>query len=174
MSQISSTVNQYAPAMAQAIMGNYGPQECCYPEKLTSACLSSEISEANLAANGACPIVGTYCASTLLFTCMTEKQTSCCFNSMLARIIQEQGRPYLANFGPSGGWGTPQLPFCRGFTPEEFQSIPLGSLDYSEYINSINKQIAKTLPKFQNYMNGMGSSMGQLLSASPNLPTGAQ
>ena len=174
MSQISSTVNQYAPAMSQAIMGNYGPQECCYPEKLTSACLSSEISEANLAANGACHIVGTYCASTLLFTCMTEKQTSCCFNSMLARIIQEQGRPYLANFGPSGGWGTPQLPFCRGFTPEEFQSIPLGSLDYSEYINSINKQIAKTLPKFQNYMNGMGSSMGQLLSASPNVPTGAQ
>jgi conjugal transfer mating pair stabilization protein TraN len=31
------------------------------------------------------------------------------------------------------GWGTPQAPYCRGFTPEEFQALDFSKMDLSEY-----------------------------------------
>ena len=55
----------------------------------------------------------------------------------MARIIQEQGRPQLTTFGPTGSWGTPDNPDCRGFTPEEFESIDFAKIDFSEYIASV-------------------------------------
>lgn len=56
----------------------------------------------------------------------------CCFNSILARIIHEQGRPQLGI-----GWGNAYLPNCRGFTPEELASIDFSRIDLREYMQYI-------------------------------------
>lgn len=79
-----------------------------------------------------CVLVGTYCSKKVLKVCTERKQTHCCFNSRLARIINEQGRAQLRK-----GWGTPEDPQCRGFTPGEIESIDFSQIDFSEFIAEI-------------------------------------
>jgi conjugal transfer mating pair stabilization protein TraN len=73
----------------------------------------------------------------------------CCFDSMMARIIQEQGRPQLTAFGPTGSWGTPDQPNCRGFTPEEFEAIDFAGIDFSEYISVIQQNLSTKIQDAQ-------------------------
>jgi hypothetical protein len=56
----------------------------------------------------------------------------CCFNSILARIIHEQGRPQIGI-----GWGSADSPNCRGFTPEELASIDFSRIDFREYMQYV-------------------------------------
>jgi len=56
----------------------------------------------------------------------------CCFNSILARIIHEQGRPQLGI-----GWGSANSPNCRGLTPEELASIDFSRIDLREYMQYV-------------------------------------
>jgi conjugal transfer mating pair stabilization protein TraN len=35
------------------------------------------------------------------------------------------------------GWGTAREPYCRGFTPEEFQALDFSRMDLSEYYTEI-------------------------------------
>jgi conjugal transfer mating pair stabilization protein TraN len=76
-----------------------------------------------------CHLVGSYCSNkNVLGFCDSKKETYCCFNSKLARILQEQGRPQLGL-----GWGSPETPDCRGLTPMEIQSLDFGKMDLSEF-----------------------------------------
>lgn len=74
----------------------------------------------------------------MLGYCLERKQSYCCYNSRLARIVQEQGRPQLGK-----GWGTAKAPQCGGFTPEELQRLDFGAMDLSEFITEIMRN-AKT------------------------------
>jgi conjugal transfer mating pair stabilization protein TraN len=68
----------------------------------------------------------------------------------MARIIQEQGRPQLTAFGPTGNWGSPDNPNCRGFTPEEFEALDFAKIDFSEYISVIQNGLATKIGNAQN------------------------
>jgi conjugal transfer mating pair stabilization protein TraN len=83
-----------------------------------------------------CHEVGTYCSTSILGICVQKSKGHCCFNTKLGRIIQEQGRPQLKSFNAQG-WGTPKAPYCRGFTPEEFQALDFSKMDLSEYYSDI-------------------------------------
>ncbi len=76
---------------------------------------------------GLCHNVGTYCSNKILGVCTTKKQSYCCFGSKLVRILQEQGRAQLGKT-----WGEPKEPDCEGFLIEEFQSLNLSVMDFSE------------------------------------------
>lgn len=92
--------------------------------------------------SGYCYETGSYCKEDWpLFGCVQRAKTYCCFNSKLARIIHEQGRPQLTSFN--------RLPAndCRGFTPEEFQYLDFSQIDLSEYYGDL-----RTTP--QNLMEG--------------------
>lgn len=84
-----------------------------------------------------CTQVGSYCSQKLLGSCMETKEAYCCFNSRLARIINEQGRTQLAK-----GWGAPQSPDCSGFTIAQLQGLDFSRMDLSEFY----ADIAPTLP----------------------------
>ena len=80
-----------------------------------------------------CHDIGTYCSSkSALLGCTEKRTTSCCFNSRLARIINEQGR---AQIGKT--WGFPEWPDCSGFTIAELQSLNFAAMDLSEFYASI-------------------------------------
>ena len=54
------------------------------------------------ASTGSCHFIGDYCKQEWwLIGCVQRANVFCCFNSMLARIIHEQGRPQLQSFN---GW----------------------------------------------------------------------
>ncbi|WP_224962480.1 conjugal transfer protein TraN [Geomonas subterranea] len=156
--QIGNTVEQYQPEITQGLLANYSATKCCYPDKMSGGCNPEEFTEAKLAGNGACHIIGSYCSTKVLAFCMVKKQTSCCFSSKLARIFHEQGRPQLTGFGPDGAWGMPRHPNCRGFTPEEFQSLNFGAMDLSEYIEDLNARMDQVKPLLDQYMGTFGDA----------------
>lgn len=85
-----------------------------------------------------CYEVGTYCSRRLpiVRTCIERTRSYCCYNSRLARIINEQGRPQIGK-----GWGTPQSPNCSGFTKEEFERLDFSRIDLSEFTAEIMANI---------------------------------
>jgi len=86
------------------------------------------------AGKGSCHFIGSYCKENWwLIGCVQSANVFCCFNSMLARMIQEQGRPQLKSFN---GWGSVEAPDCRGFTVDEFSHLDFTKIDLSEYINA--------------------------------------
>ena len=76
---------------------------------------------------GLCHKVGTYCSDRVLGVCVTRKDTYCCFQSKISRILQEQGRPQIGK-----PWGPPKTETCEGFTIFEFQQLDLSVMDFSE------------------------------------------
>lgn len=111
---------------------------------IANACDEMDTSTAINKASGYCHEVGTYCQKEVKFLgCVQKAEGHCCFNSKLARIIQEQGRPQLTTF--SDGWGKPESPNCRGFTPEEFQQLDFSEIDLSEYVDDLAKDTQQQL-----------------------------
>lgn len=163
IAQISSVVSDYTPAMEQGMLGNYSTTKCCYPDTLSASCTAAEISEAKMQGNGFCHVVGTYCSSKTLSVCMVQKQTSCCYGSMLGRILAEQGRPLVSSFGPDGAWGVPKSPNCRGFTPLEFQSINFSNIDFSEYIAYLTSSITEVGAARETQINQVSSHTTNVL-----------
>jgi conjugal transfer mating pair stabilization protein TraN len=86
---------------------------------------------------GLCHAVGTYCSSCIrvfgsCVSCITHTTRKCCFNSMLARIVNEQGRSQVGK-----GWGSAQNPDCSGFTVAQLQSLDFAAMDLSEFYASL-------------------------------------
>jgi conjugal transfer mating pair stabilization protein TraN len=79
-----------------------------------------------------CVALGSYCSKKILGICLEKKEGYCCFNSRLARIIQEQGRAQLGK-----GWGSAKSPECSGFTLAEFESLDFSQIDLTEFIREI-------------------------------------
>ncbi|MCV3442478.1 conjugal transfer protein TraN [Campylobacter sp. IFREMER_LSEM_CL1097] len=109
---------------------------CCDKDKVFIGlvpCKEDEKKLAKLNKQNRCVEVGEYCSKKIKFiACIQHKKTHCCFNSKLARIFNEQGRPQIGR-----GWGSPKSLDCRGFTPEEFQKLDFSEIDLSDFIADI-------------------------------------
>jgi hypothetical protein len=122
---------------------------CCNKDKVFMGliqCKEDEIILSKKRENGECHYIGTYCSQKLDLKvgkiCIQHKKTYCCFNSKLARIINEQGRPQLDK-----DWGSPKEPNCRGFTPDEFQKLDFSKMDLSEFYKDLSQNISKNVLK---------------------------
>lgn len=138
-----------------------GGSDCC--RKTTTwfglgTCKESEKILAKLRSwgqlDGQCHYIGSYCAVKVLGVCLQKKKTFCCFNSVLARIIQEQGRPQLGI-----GWGDAKHPNCRGFTPEEFQKIDFSKIDFSEWLPEIEQNVSNSISNVQSQIEGAAQTI---------------
>lgn len=131
-----------------------------------SGCDQGDIQTSMQAKSKQCHYLGEYCQTKWPMGCVQKAKGYCCFNSIMARIIHEQGRPQLTAFGANGGWGTPDKPECRGFTPEEFEALDFAMIDLSEYYTEIqdglNTKIDNATQKInssiQNRVNQMSPS----------------
>jgi conjugal transfer mating pair stabilization protein TraN len=104
-------------------------------DMLLESCDARDMEAALLKDSGYCVFLGTYCAERWpLVGCVQRAESHCCYNSKLARIVQEQGRAQLPAMG---GFGTPSAPNCRGVRPEEFQAIDFSKIDLSEYFDEL-------------------------------------
>ena len=117
-------------------------------DALLGGCSERDVITAAYRENGLCHYVGKKCVKKIpLIGCVQKAKIYCCFNSVLARIIHEQGRPQLDTFGLDGGWGTADEPYCRGFRPEEFQMIDFSRIDFSEYVTQYSDTLLNRMPK---------------------------
>lgn len=107
-----------------------------------SGILSCEQAEQILAMkrdNRLCHGVGSYCSSRvpIIRLCIETTESYCCFNSRLARIVNEQGRAQLGR-----GWGGAESPDCGGFSVAQLQALDFSRMDLTEFY----AEIAPTLP----------------------------
>jgi conjugal transfer mating pair stabilization protein TraN len=141
--QAGATAGEAASAGANALIVGFDPTSIAISlavnfmiEFLFNGCDQQDMETAMLRSSGMCHEVGSYCATSFLGICLQKAHGHCCFNTKLGRIIQEQGRPQLKSFN-GVGWGSPEKPMCRGFTPEEFQALDFSKMDLSEYYADI-------------------------------------
>lgn len=85
-----------------------------------------------------CHFVGTTCEKRVAgLGCVETVEKHVCFNSRLARIINEQGRPQIGR-----DFGTPVQPDARGFTIEELQQLDFSRMDLSEFTADVIREAA--------------------------------
>lgn len=97
-------------------------------------------------ASGYCTQVGTKCIEDWSGVgCVQRAEVHCCFNTRMAQIVHEQGRPQLPGFG----WGTAEEPNCNGFTVEQFQALDFSRIDFSDYEEEIRTRAMEDIEGIQ-------------------------
>ncbi len=76
-----------------------------------------------------CHKVGSYCKTGFFGICIEKRQAYCCFNSPLARIIQEQVHQQLHI-----GWGSGEDPNCAGLTTGQLSAVDWSLVDMGEWL----------------------------------------
>jgi conjugal transfer mating pair stabilization protein TraN len=83
-----------------------------------------------------CTYVGTYKKGKIF---RRKYEGFCCYNSRLARIVQEQGRQQLGR-----QYGAPQNPDCSGFTPADLELLDFSAMDLSEFVADVQAKAMDT------------------------------
>lgn len=122
-----------------------------------SKCVAAEKILGCKVSKGNCHEVGDRCTFKVFDECLQKKKIYCCFDSVLARIIQEQGRAQLGM-----EWGSGDNPDCRGFYVDEFMRIDFPLIDFGEYTDDLTRQMlnqvqvgAKIEKMLEKYTSGM-------------------
>ncbi|WP_296897566.1 conjugal transfer protein TraN [Thiohalocapsa sp.] len=76
-----------------------------------------------------CHFVGGYCKDEFLGWCIEKRDAYCCFNSPIARILNEQIRPQLGR-----GWGAPEHPDCSGIRVSDLARVDWNQVNLDEWL----------------------------------------
>lgn len=97
--------------------------------------------------------IGEYCSESinvgLTRVCVERKRTYCVFGSVLARIIQTDGRPQIGK-----GWGDAENPDCSGYTVEQLASLDFSQMNFADFIATVSippADTTQTQTEIQNY-----------------------
>jgi len=97
-----------------------------------SSCTSQEKTIAMQRGQNLCRYVTTFCDAGAALGCTETKQTFCCFNSLLARIVNDAGGPQMGRSAAD----------CTGFTLAQFARLDLSKVDFSPFIAQIMANVA--------------------------------
>jgi hypothetical protein len=109
---------------------------------------SCEMPEYELAAKKqlkVCKDLGTYCDDKEPITglCWIRKESYCCYNSPLARILNEQIKPQLGM-----DFGTPEKPECSGIKVADLDKVDWNQVNLNEWLGLL--ALTNHLPTDQN------------------------
>lgn len=97
--------------------------------KLIWKCEQQEFEMNAKRAVNSCSYVGSYCKSKVLGICVESRESYCCFNSPLSRIIQEQVRPQLGL-----SFGSAKNPQCGGIPIDKLGQIDWSKVNLDEWL----------------------------------------
>jgi len=119
-----------------------------------------------------CHYVGSYCKSDFIGICIEKDESYCCYNSPLARIVQEQTR---GKQGTAGGFGSGKNPRCDGLTAAQLSAVNWDAVDLSEWLAllSIGGQYPTQRDVSIDGLTGSGSAFNFSNTSSPR-PDAAQ
>lgn len=87
-----------------------------------------------------CLYVGSVCTQFNLGRCQEKTESYCCYNSRLARLVQEAAHEQLGL-----SWGEIAAADCRGLTAYEFSQVDLSGIDIEELRAMIGEQTPATI-----------------------------
>lgn len=82
-----------------------------------------------------CRHIGTYCKTRVLGYCIERRQSYCCFNSPLSRILQQEIRKQV---GPS--WGSAESPSCDGIPVARLDQVDWDRVNLDEWLGILAKE----------------------------------
>lgn len=86
---------------------------------------------------GLCHFIGTHCVDKVPgLGCTKREEVYVCFNSLLARLINEQGRAQIGR-----GWGSVETPDARGFTIEEIEELDFTEMDFTAFVQDVLREV---------------------------------
>jgi conjugal transfer mating pair stabilization protein TraN len=118
--------NPYVFAAMVAIQVIEGLSKCSQAEQLLALHKGSNLST----------YIDTTCAKSVLGSCVQYVEEYCSFNSLLAEIINIQGKTQL---------GLP-LAGCGGLTPAQISAIDFTKIDFSAFTSQMEQQALSNLP----------------------------
>lgn len=132
-----------------------------------AACTPEDMkTQLKLGAPRICHYVGSYCNKPDgLGGCITTMQSHCCFNSRLARIIQEGAKNQIPALG---GWGQAKTPNCAGLKVADLANIDFSKIDFTEFEQDV---VAKTKPIVADVASKVQSQTQAFIAANPLDPT---
>ena len=71
---------------------------------------------------------------------LRTRNVYCCFSSILARLIHEQGRPQIGR-----GWGTADNPDCAGLSSGELGQLDFSKINLSEYMQYVQNKTSVSI-----------------------------
>lgn len=119
-------------------------------------CTQNDVATGVQLGQARCHYTGNRCADRFIGICIKRKNVYCCFSSLLARLIHQQGRPQIGK-----SWGSPKKPDCSGFTPDELSQLDFGSMDLTEYMQYLEGKYTEQLDQ-QQQVDYQGGVQGNL------------
>lgn len=103
-----------------------------------------------------CTFVGSYCKSKVAGLCIEKRESYCCYNSPLSRIMNEQIRAQQGR-----DFGNPKSPSCEGLTLDEIGSVNWDRIDLTEWLAILGETGNYPSPETMNFDNltGKGSAL---------------
>lgn len=122
-------------------------------------CEADEFKLAAMKDTKSCTYVGSYCAEDLLGVCVEKRESYCCFNSPMSRIVNEQIRPQLGR-----PFGDPANPSCDGVSMTEMGSVDWSQVDLGEWTALLaENDLLPDAGKIDiDYLTGRGSRLNPL------------
>jgi conjugal transfer mating pair stabilization protein TraN len=155
-SETSITFNPYVFGALVAIQVIQSLRSCSQQEQMLSMHMGANLSAfVKEECTKKIPIIG---------TCIEWTSTYCSFNSVLARLINMQGKPQL-------GLNTSN---CQGLTVDQISKIDFTKIDFREFTGQMTQQATKNMPSniSGNYTPIMQQqSSGTKQGGSANLPS---
>ena len=113
-----------------------------------------------------CTYVGSYCASDILGGCIEKRESYCCFNSPLSRLINEQIRPQLAR-----PFGDPEYPDCEGIDMSEVANVDWSRVDLTEWTAMLTHYdlMPQVNALTMESLTGMGSDLNAINGNRPDV-----
>lgn len=128
--EVADTLVSQAGGMLAGAMAIYGYYQMAIAIiQMVYACEEEELLMNSKRAVDSCHYVGSYCNTKVLGVCIEKRESYCCFNSPLSRIIQEQVRPQLGLT-----FGSPKNPTCGGIPISEIGNIDWDRVDLGEWL----------------------------------------
>lgn len=160
---MTASATMASPSMAINMIGNvaavvgilvtaYTVANMIYDQ--TFACTDEDFETSVKVGFKLCHLVGTRSTRKLGFFTQRWNQY-CCFNSILARIVHEQGRPQLG-IGWGGGIAAPN---CRGLSVQELGSIDFSQIDLTEYIQHVTHKTSMTQTDIDRISNSLKNKL---------------
>jgi conjugal transfer mating pair stabilization protein TraN len=79
-----------------------------------------------------CVEIGTFCKTKFLGACVIKRTTFCCYDSIIAKIINQEAKKQL---GRNNGYA--ENPNCTGLNKEDLERIDLSNVDFTEFYEEI-------------------------------------
>jgi len=132
---------QYASTAFSVVMWAYTAYQIA--DLLVQIIYACDESEMELAAQKplkVCHYIGSYCSQDTSFGCIEKKKSYCCYDTPLARIVNEQGLPQVGK-----DFGSAKDPECLGFTMDEFGQLDWSSINLDEWMAYVRQSFGDDL-----------------------------